>query len=104
MKTKAELNTLKNEVEALNRKFAVLNEDELGPVTGGAHVGGVCGPDYNSTLDRILFELSAWLDAHPNATKSDIYNLLKEKKEVYADKLTVDELSVLDEILSLYAS
>ena len=35
MKTKEELNALKNEVEALNKKLAELNEEELAQVTGG---------------------------------------------------------------------
>ena len=35
MKTKEELTTLKNEVEALNKKFAELSEDELNLVVGG---------------------------------------------------------------------
>lgn len=35
MKTKEELNTLKEEVEALNKKLAELNEDELAQVFGG---------------------------------------------------------------------
>ena len=35
MKTKEELNALKNEVEALNAKLAELTEDELVQVTGG---------------------------------------------------------------------
>ena len=35
MKTKEELNALKNEVETLNKKLAELTEDELKQVTGG---------------------------------------------------------------------
>ena len=35
MKTKEELNALKAEVEALNKKLAELSEDELAQVTGG---------------------------------------------------------------------
>ena len=35
MKTKEELNALKEEVEALNRKLTELTEDELKQVTGG---------------------------------------------------------------------
>ena len=35
MKTKDELNTLKGEVEALGKKLAELNEEELKQVTGG---------------------------------------------------------------------
>ena len=35
MKTKEELNALKNEVETLNKKLAELSEDELKQVNGG---------------------------------------------------------------------
>ena len=36
MKTKEELNALKEEVETLNKKLAELSEDELKQVSGGA--------------------------------------------------------------------
>ena len=39
MKTKEELNELKKEVEALNKKLRELNEEELSQVIGG--VGGI---------------------------------------------------------------
>ena len=35
MKTKEELNTLKEEVETLNKKLAELTEEELAQVSGG---------------------------------------------------------------------
>ena len=35
MKTKEELNALKEELEALNRKLAELTEEELAQVSGG---------------------------------------------------------------------
>ena len=35
MKTPEELNALKEEVEALNKKLAELNEDELAQINGG---------------------------------------------------------------------
>ena len=35
MKTKEELNALKKEVEALNKKLAELTEEELAQVSGG---------------------------------------------------------------------
>ena len=38
MKTKEELNALKEEVETLNRKLAELTEDELTQVVGGFEV------------------------------------------------------------------
>ena len=39
MKTKEELDALKEEVEALNRKLAELTAEELEQVTGGCPVG-----------------------------------------------------------------
>ena len=39
MKTEEELNELKNEVEALNKKLAELSEDELCAVAGGMTPG-----------------------------------------------------------------
>ena len=42
MKTKEELNAMKEEVETLNKKLAELTEDELAQVTGGC-VGGILG-------------------------------------------------------------
>ena len=38
MKTKEELNALKEEVEALNKKLHELTDEELAQVTGGIHV------------------------------------------------------------------
>ena len=38
MKTKEELNALKEEVETLNKELHELTEEELAQVSGGAHV------------------------------------------------------------------
>ena len=43
MKTKEELNALKNEVEILNKKLAELSEDELAQVAGGPEERTVLG-------------------------------------------------------------
>ena len=40
MKTKEELNALKEEVETLNKKLAELTEEELAQVTGGSDGDG----------------------------------------------------------------
>ena len=48
MKTKEELNALKEEVDTLNKKLAELTEEELAQVVGGArepHSGPVLEPD-----------------------------------------------------------
>ena len=41
MKTKEQLNALKEEVEAVNKKLAELNEDELTQITGGVTFEGM---------------------------------------------------------------
>ena len=38
MKTKEELNALKEEVETVNKKLAELTKEELAQVSGGTHV------------------------------------------------------------------
>lgn len=43
MKTKEELNAIKEEVDALNKKLAELTEEELKQVTGGAVFTGADG-------------------------------------------------------------
>ena len=48
MKTKEELNALKEEVETLNKKLAELNEEELEQVAGGVL------PYYTETTEIIL--------------------------------------------------
>ena len=51
MKTKEELNALKEEVETLNKKLAELTEEELKAVTGG-YVGGTCGENNGIIIDN----------------------------------------------------
>ena len=50
MKTKEELNALKEEVEAMNRKLAELTEDELKEVCGG----GILNPSWAYTDGGIV--------------------------------------------------
>ena len=45
MKTKEELNAIKEELEALNRKLAELSEEELAQVSGGLDYGRIGMPD-----------------------------------------------------------
>ena len=47
MKTPKELNTLKEEAEALNKKLAQLTEEELTQVSGG---GGVDSAQYDKRM------------------------------------------------------
>ena len=53
MKTKEELNALKNEVETLNKKLAELREDELKLVVGGVSI------ERDNLLDP--FEQKSWI-------------------------------------------
>lgn len=54
MKTKEELNALKNEVDALNKKLAELNEDELFQVTGG--ISEIVGRGKNGQPTLVLWD------------------------------------------------
>ena len=59
MKTKEELNALKEEVETLNKKLAELSEDELEQVNGGARrdrnvSSGVCPDGFINRKDYSL--------------------------------------------------
>ncbi len=61
MKTKEELNAIKNEVEALNKKVAELSEDELKMVSGGlmgASDHGITYRKYCSNCGYILREVT----------------------------------------------
>ena len=54
MKTKEELNALKNEVEALNKKLAELTGDELAEVSGGNIAVGIARPIIKGTITGAL--------------------------------------------------
>ena len=94
MKSKEELNALKNKVETLNKKFALLPDDALQQVTGGY--------SEPSTTDMILRDMSNWLDANPNATKSEVYSKLKTMIDENMDRLTPDELAALNGLLKAF--
>ena len=51
MKTKDELNTMKEEVETLNKKLSELSEEELAQVSGG---GEVDNATFCVNTDRVL--------------------------------------------------
>ena len=54
MKTKEELNALKEEVKVLNKKLAELTEEELAQVVGGQ-------TEINSQISAICFGISDYL-------------------------------------------
>lgn len=55
MKSKEELNALKEEVETLNKKLHELTEEELAQVTGGAGID----------LDRPQPKFEEWINSNP---------------------------------------
>ena len=58
MKTKEELNALKEEVETVNRKLLELTEEELADVTGGAMIVShkMAANDTNTDVDREVIQ------------------------------------------------
>ena len=58
MKTKEELDALKEEVETVSRKLAQLNEEELAQVTGGVERLAVsCEHVYEPDVADLIFHL-----------------------------------------------
>ena len=84
-------NALENEVEAMNRQLRELADDELELVSGGG------------TLEDILCEVSNWLDAHPNATKLDVYDELHQLVTENEGKLTEEEMAAARQLLNNFA-
>ena len=89
MKTKEELNKLKEEVEAVNEKCRELTPEELKDVTGGAtgHIRNFCdrynassGKEYNVGVSLGFY----CAVPEENDTIDSFYNLADEK--MYEDK------------------
>ena len=57
MKSKEELNALKEEVETLNKKIAELTEEELAQVFGGSGKFACEVPFYKPTLEWIEYSV-----------------------------------------------
>ena len=71
MKTKEELNALKEEVKALNKKLNELTEDELAQVTGGESSAKTVGRGKNGNPTLVLWdESSAGLVSNPECPSS----------------------------------
>ena len=68
MKTKEELNALKEEVETLNKKLAELTEEELAQVTGGLNLD----PD-----------IPGWRGIEPPVSGPPVYNPTVGPEEVF---------------------
>ena len=60
MKTKEELDALKNEVEVLNQKLSTLTEEELEQVSGG---GDGTGKDSQETQKKRIVKLVPFVEA-----------------------------------------
>ena len=58
MKTKEELNALKEEVEALNKKLHELTDEELAQVSGGARSDKV-SDKVSPLLSQVSFDVAA---------------------------------------------
>ena len=67
MKTKEELNAIKNEVETVSRKLAQLNEEELSQVSGGMS-------------ERELLELA--MKQQIDITRKQKEELIKDMEEI----------------------
>ena len=80
MKTPEELNALKKEVEAVNRKLAELTEEELSQVTGGiSNEGGLVIPTI--VLDKKGNTVTFKIDL-PAAVEADVVELNIAKVEL----------------------
>ena len=70
MKTKEELNVLKNEISAINDKLAELSEDELKEVTGGS---SACLPNQQRRKPDIKYMILTKSDNNECDTRKDHY-------------------------------
>ena len=75
-------------------KFSALTDDEMKQITGGHEESNV--------LEKILCELSEWLNFHPNATKREVYDELKKRRDENADRLTETEMQYLTQLLKAF--
>lgn len=75
-------------------KFPALTDDEMKQITGGHEESNV--------LEKILCELSEWLNFHPNATKREVYDELKKRRDENADRLTETEMQYLTQLLKAF--
>ncbi len=69
MKTQEELNALKEEVEALNKKLAELSEEELAEVAGGMILASAQGPSA-PTLDLSSNNTQGFAGSHARGPES----------------------------------
>ena len=72
MKTKEELNALKEEVEALNQKLAELSEEEIAQVSGGESYGTLSVCPY----------CGGRLEIHPWYSDPNVYRCVSCRKTI----------------------
>ena len=56
MKTMDELNGIRNDIDVINKKLAVLSDDELQFVVGGLKVGGLEVKSHSGTIENCYVE------------------------------------------------
>ena len=73
MKTKEELNAIKNEVETMSRKLAQLNEEELSQVSGGVSPDDIFKMESSPVELPVLHGQQNHIESfdRPNITKYD---------------------------------
>ena len=96
MKTKEELNALKKEVEALNKKLAELSEEELSQVSGGG------------MSVTIVFTFVTGIDKASRTIHGDNGNYVYTPDvsviyKISGEVLTIDDIKINDQI-RLYAN
>ena len=72
MKTKKELNALKQEVETLNKKLHELTEEELAQVTGGDE-------DFDAYLQQLM-------EKYPDMMQKGLYNIVNGSGLIETDR------------------
>lgn len=88
MKTKEELNVIKEEVESLNEKLVELNDEELEQVTGGV----INSPKFFSPLLRLLYLGTNQNQEGANVGQATLHNMPKiDPNEKYVMKITKED-------------
>ena len=99
MKTKEELNALKEEVETLNKKLAELTDDELAQVTGGANeiVANAALQVSDNALQKVL-DKEAVVGAARNRLEFTINNHTITSENVQAAESAIRDADMAKEM------